>query len=177
MVFLFCSGLPALRHGRHASHDGGRSWLYEGRRHPPPTRRQPPPEGARRTHRSRLGAHLRTFRDLQPPGIAPVSVTSRYSSSLPVVLFLARVFVFLLCSAVSEVVELQSSDVSLLQRDDVTSMSESDRALLESYQHSFDDAKVDLDLVLCLLHTIHSSKREGRPISYLRPLPHPFSLF
>ena len=37
-----------------------------------------------------------------------------------------------------------------------------DRDLLSVYHHSFDDDKVDLDLILSLLHKIHSSQQEGR---------------
>ena len=50
-----------------------------------------------------------------------------------------------------------------LRRDDAADVtSESERLLLEAYHHSFDDARVNLDLVLGLLHCIHSGKREGQ---------------
>ena len=40
-------------------------------------------------------------------------------------------------------------------------LSPEDRELLSLYHHSFDDEKVDIDLILCLLHKIHASPQEG----------------
>ena len=37
-----------------------------------------------------------------------------------------------------------------------------DKELLNVYHHSFDDSKVDISLILELLHKIHSSSQEGR---------------
>ena len=67
--------------------------------------------------------------------------------------------VTLCCSAVSEELEEGANDV--LVEKDSSAVSEGDKLLLEAYHHSWDDAKVDLDLVLSLLHLIHSAKRDG----------------
>jgi len=42
-----------------------------------------------------------------------------------------------------------------------------DRDLLACYHHGFDDEKVDIDLIICLLYAIHSQSREGRLCSVL----------
>ena len=72
---------------------------------------------------------------------------------------LVRMLVTLCCSAVSEELEEGANDV--LVEKDSSAVSEGDKLLLEAYHHSWDDAKVDLDLVLSLLHLIHSAKRDG----------------
>ena len=45
--------------------------------------------------------------------------------------------------------------------DEMDLISAEDRELLTVYQQSFDDEKVDIDLVACLLHRIHTSAIEG----------------
>ena len=72
---------------------------------------------------------------------------------------LVPMLVTLCCSAVSEELEEGANDV--LVEKDSSAVSEGDKLLLEAYHHSWDDAKVDLDLVLSLLHLIHSAKRDG----------------
>lgn len=41
-------------------------------------------------------------------------------------------------------------------------LSPEDKELLNIYHHSFDDEKVDIDLVVCLLFKIHSRPQNGR---------------
>jgi hypothetical protein len=36
-----------------------------------------------------------------------------------------------------------------------------DHELLACYHHGFDDEKVDIDLIVCLLYKIHSEQHEG----------------
>ena len=62
----------------------------------------------------------------------------------------------------SEELEADANDV-LVENEASTSalMSDEDKLLLDAYHHSWDDAKVDLELVLSLLHLIPSGKREG----------------
>ena len=40
-------------------------------------------------------------------------------------------------------------------------LSAEDRDLLACYHHGFDDEKVDIDLIICLLYAVHSQPREG----------------
>ncbi|XP_013779316.1 probable ATP-dependent RNA helicase YTHDC2 isoform X2 [Limulus polyphemus] len=42
-----------------------------------------------------------------------------------------------------------------------------DKELLDIYQHTFDDELVDYELILCLLHKIHSSQEEGAILVFL----------
>ena len=42
------------------------------------------------------------------------------------------------------------------------SLTPEDRELLNVYHHSFDDEKVDLDLVMCLLRKIHTENKPGQ---------------
>ena len=42
-----------------------------------------------------------------------------------------------------------------------STLSAEDRDLLARYHHGFDDEKVDIDLIICLLYAIHSQQREG----------------
>ncbi|XP_023236112.1 probable ATP-dependent RNA helicase YTHDC2 [Centruroides sculpturatus] len=56
-----------------------------------------------------------------------------------------------------------SSNIPLLEE----AISEEDKELLDIYYHSFDDDKVDLDLILCLLQKIISSRDEGAVLVFL----------
>ncbi|KAK3765938.1 hypothetical protein RRG08_002182 [Elysia crispata] len=51
--------------------------------------------------------------------------------------------------------------------DEMDLISAEDRELLTVYQQSFDDEKVDIDLVACLLHRIHTSAIEGAILVFL----------
>ncbi|BFY97660.1 hypothetical protein BsWGS_00700 [Bradybaena similaris] len=51
--------------------------------------------------------------------------------------------------------------------EDLQLVSEEDRELLSIYQHSFDDEKVDINLVTCLIHRIHTVEREGAILVFL----------
>ncbi|CAG5133284.1 unnamed protein product [Candidula unifasciata] len=51
--------------------------------------------------------------------------------------------------------------------EDLQLVSEEDRELLSVYQHSFDDEKVDINLVTCLIHQIHTGEREGAILVFL----------
>ncbi|KAH9518412.1 3'-5' RNA helicase ythdc2 [Bulinus truncatus] len=51
--------------------------------------------------------------------------------------------------------------------DDLQLISEEDRELLSVYQHSFDDEKVDIELVTNLIHKIHSTEGEGAILVFL----------
>ena len=42
-----------------------------------------------------------------------------------------------------------------------SSLTPEDRELLNIYHHSFDDEKVDLDLIVALLRKIHTDGKEG----------------
>ena len=42
------------------------------------------------------------------------------------------------------------------------SLTPEDRELLNIYHHSFDDEKVDLDLIIALLRKIHTDGKEGK---------------
>lgn len=52
--------------------------------------------------------------------------------------------------------------------EDLQLVSEEDRELLSIYQHSFDDEKVDINLVTCLIHRIHTMEREGSLLRLLK---------
>jgi hypothetical protein len=39
-----------------------------------------------------------------------------------------------------------------------------DHELLACYHHGFDDEKVDIDLIVCLLYKIHTEQQEGSGI-------------
>jgi len=57
-------------------------------------------------------------------------------------------------------IEEVTPDESLLMKQSST-LSAEDRDLLARYHHGFDDEKVDIDLIICLLYAIHSQQREG----------------
>ena len=57
-------------------------------------------------------------------------------------------------------IEEVAPDESLLIKQS-SLLSAEDRDLLARYHHGFDDEKVDIDLVICLLYAIHSQSREG----------------
>ena len=61
----------------------------------------------------------------------------------------------------SSVSESVKHDESQLMKQAQT-LSAEDRDLLSAYHHSFDDEKVDIELVLCLIYKIHSGTQEGR---------------
>ena len=61
------------------------------------------------------------------------------------------------CRAVSE--ETQHDDSVLLKES--KQLSEEDRQLLSIYHNSFDDERVDIDLILCLLIKIHCTSPDG----------------
>ncbi|GFR98538.1 ATP-dependent RNA helicase DHX36 [Elysia marginata] len=52
-------------------------------------------------------------------------------------------------------------------KDEQDLISPEDREILTAYQQSFDDEKVDINLVLCLLHKIHSSGIQGAILVFL----------
>jgi len=58
-------------------------------------------------------------------------------------------------------IEEVTPDESLLMKQSSV-MSADDRDLLACYHHGFDDEKVDIDLIICLLYSIHSQSREGQ---------------
>ncbi|RUS82035.1 hypothetical protein EGW08_010191 [Elysia chlorotica] len=62
-----------------------------------------------------------------------------------------------LSDMIAEPAELDENDL----------ISAEDRELLTAYQQSFDDEKVDIDLVSCLLHKIHTSGIEGAILVFL----------
>lgn len=53
-------------------------------------------------------------------------------------------------------------DESSLVQKSASDLSAEDRELLTAYHHSFDDEKVDLDLIMHLLHSICHSSDAGR---------------
>jgi len=57
-------------------------------------------------------------------------------------------------------IEEVTPDESLLIKQSSV-LSAEDRDLLACYHHGFDDEKVDIDLIICLLYAIHSQSREG----------------
>ena len=72
------------------------------------------------------------------------------------------VFSFVYCRAVSEGLgDTEPHDIEQLEKES-DELSEADKLLLDAYHRSWDDSKVDLELVLALLHLIHSGKREGK---------------
>ena len=68
------------------------------------------------------------------------------------------VLVIVVCdrAAIEEVTPAESL---LIKQSSV--LSAEDRDLLACYHHGFDDEKVDIDLIICLLYAIHSQPREG----------------
>ncbi|XP_055956156.1 3'-5' RNA helicase YTHDC2 [Patella vulgata] len=58
------------------------------------------------------------------------------------------------------------TEESVNQKNDET-ISTEDRELLKTYQHSFDDEKVDIDLLSILLYKIHTSQPEGAVLVFL----------
>lgn len=76
----------------------------------------------------------------------------------------------------NEVVELLEAHMAALEQagqDETILMKQStllsaeDKQLLGLYHHSFDDEKVDIDLIVCLLHKIHSSSQNGAILVFL----------
>ena len=67
---------------------------------------------------------------------------------------------FRVCWHHSSVSESVTHDETRLMRQAQT-LSTEDRDLLGAYHHSFDDERVDLDLVLSLVYKIHSGSQEG----------------
>lgn len=61
------------------------------------------------------------------------------------------------CSAATE----DSSPVDMAQAKSTTTISSEDQELLARYHHGFDDEKVDIDLIACLLFKLHSQQHEG----------------
>ena len=57
-------------------------------------------------------------------------------------------------------IEEVAPDESLLIKQSSVLTAE-DRDLLACYHHGFDDDRVDIDLIICLLYAIHSQSREG----------------
>jgi len=49
----------------------------------------------------------------------------------------------------------------LIKQSSSSVLSAEDRDLLACYHHGFDDEKVDIDLIICLLYAVHSQPREG----------------
>jgi len=66
----------------------------------------------------------------------------------------------LCCVTDRAAIEEVAPDESLLIKQS-SLLSAEDRDLLARYHHGFDDEKVDIDLVICLLYAIHSQSREG----------------
>ena len=62
-------------------------------------------------------------------------------------------------------IEEVTPDESLLLKQSSV-LSAEDRDLLACYHHGFDDEKVDIDLLICLLFAIHSQPREGPSVQY-----------
>ena len=60
----------------------------------------------------------------------------------------------------SAAIEETAPDEALLIKQSSV-LSTEDRDLLARYHHGFDDEKVDIDLITCLLFAIHSQPREG----------------
>lgn len=58
----------------------------------------------------------------------------------------------------------QLDESSLVQT--ASDLSSEDQELLKAYHHSFDDERVDLDLILHLLFNICQSSDEGQTITY-----------
>ncbi|KAK3097209.1 hypothetical protein FSP39_007506 [Pinctada imbricata] len=67
----------------------------------------------------------------------------------------------------SYIVEAETSTLDTVDDTSTPILSEEDQELLSLYQHSFDDDKVDLDLVLALLIKILSSKIDGSVLIFL----------
>lgn len=53
-----------------------------------------------------------------------------------------------------------NDDDTLIEKSE--SMAAVDRELLNAYQHSFDDDRVDCDLIMTLLKTIHAGSQDGK---------------
>jgi len=64
-------------------------------------------------------------------------------------------------------VEFGNLDESSLVQTSGSDLSAEDRELLKAYHHSFDDAKVDLDLIMHLLYNICHTCDAGRYIGTL----------
>uniref|UniRef100_T1JES8 RNA helicase n=1 Tax=Strigamia maritima TaxID=126957 RepID=T1JES8_STRMM len=64
--------------------------------------------------------------------------------------------------------EASYSDTSeLIKLSKDTHLTEEDKELLNIYHHGFDDEKVDIDLIMCLLYKIHTSQEEGAVLIFL----------
>lgn len=57
--------------------------------------------------------------------------------------------------------EMSSLQESTLSQYDITELSAEEQELLTLYHHSFDDQRVDLDLIMALLHEICSTTNDG----------------
>jgi len=65
------------------------------------------------------------------------------------------------CCTDRAAIEEVTPDESLLIKQSAM-LSAEDRDLLACYHHGFDDEKVDIDLIICLLYAIHSQSRDGQ---------------
>lgn len=70
----------------------------------------------------------------------------------------------LLCSPLGEE---GCPDESTLVQCGSTEMSTEEQELLKLYHHSFDDERVDLDLIMDLLHNICSTTGDGEPSHWI----------
>ena len=66
---------------------------------------------------------------------------------------------FYLSRAATEAADIREDSLLASQ---TSTLTQEDKDLLSVYHHSFDDDKVDLDLILSLVHKIHSSQQEGQ---------------
>lgn len=72
------------------------------------------------------------------------------------------VFIYTLCIYFSASLEFGNLDESSLVHANAGELSSEDRELLKAYHHSFDDEKVDLDLIMHLLYNICHSCDAGK---------------
>lgn len=63
-----------------------------------------------------------------------------------------------------------SDDIKALDRVAARELSEEEKELLNLYQHSFDDDKVDIELILSLVIKILSTSKEGMLIMKTKAL-------
>lgn len=73
----------------------------------------------------------------------------------------------LYCNIFSAATEDAVSEDSVLTQN-LANVSVEDKALLARYHHGFDDEKVDIDLMVCLLYKLHSQQQEGIVISSIK---------
>lgn len=79
---------------------------------------------------------------------------------------LLQIFILWLCSSSLEAGHL---DESSLVQSESGELSAEDRELLKAYHHSFDDEKVDLDLIMHLLYNICQSSDDGKQPTFPAP--------